>query len=437
MTTEVDRAAELLAREQVRQREKRALAPTLGIEHLGQYGPYAGALSGALLGAGLGMALSSASQRGQKKKRRGIPAWLIGSLAGAGLGYGLIRGTDQLAANLLSQPIPVQGKGKIDVSRATPEALSTALRQLQKDPESVSGQVGTTLGRLLSSAYDAVAPRLPVSRYAVPAITALDFLAHNPWAGLLRIRPEQATGRVGRDLLIHGLEHTPAVSTLSDPLRRAIVESQVIKSVLQPGASPSQPGLHAAPLRLGKRTIDPVNMQVLDYLLQRGIDRGAPGDPLLAHAAPPSPEATVEISSPQQGNQPRQPKPQFKPRIRIRGSVSDLQAMNIPLPGGVNLNLPPETSFLTRAQREQIMRSAYQEHPYYSGRTLYRLPGTNLSYYGARTWLGALLPRLVYMLGLPSAEMLFHAAVTEPVRRALNQRRVMRELVEQGVLKNK
>lgn len=416
-------------------------------------------LIGTAAGAGIGGIGTAIGNMGRKDRDR-KSVWgnaMTGALAGAGLGAGV--GAIRSGFGGLGSANPGVGMEDVKGGRfsfggknfaITPEALKKN-PGLVDEVRSINGPrplpeqaVTGTIGAL-----GALGQAAPITSGLLPYVGAADLALHAPGVGLARIRPDQAAGRLGREILMHGVTSTDAGKALPEPIRQTILGGKNIsndtavaphergllgKLFKRDPIAPTAPGSPDTTIwgrikqRLGYGSGTTGETSARDWLTQRRAGNANPDANVLQVTERTPVMEKVEHNT--GGGK------------RGRGGAKTVfeQQRRYPAPAGSppgTLGAPVETvktHRMTGAERAQVMQQGAASLGRTAGRNLYRLPFTNMTYTG----MGSTARALGLRAALYGAPMLGEYAIRSYGSELGRQRRmdeIIQGLRDQGVVR--
>lgn len=342
-------------------------------------------LGGALLGGGLGavgggLHASIANRQRDPADRKSV----LGSALTGGLAGGALGGGAGLAYRGLQHFAGPQGIGHGDalqsnefVDPETGQRMQIDAAALKSNPdlprklrELGTSNISTTAGRAALAGLQRLHDVAPVSTTAAGIAAPIDALLHNPLFGIARRSAENISGKIGRNLLSRGAE---ASKDMSSVLRDAIMKNTATGGTAPvenppktPGGSPTiVPGkrITAAGKTSGKGVLE-----ILGGKSTRGKGIGTALE--VVHAP------TEELE-------------------RHTGSPGDITKQKITQPKEI------KSEKMNWGELGQL-KAKGQEGSRWADRQLYRVPGTNFSYAGAKS-LGRAMGGRAALYGLPIA----------------------------------
>lgn len=333
------------------QAEKAASAGSDWLSRLGDRLKNNSTLTQAAIGgvAGAGIGALGAARGGRRKSILG--GAITGGLAGAGLGAGVSAARAGLSG--LKSPAAPEGPkpGEIITHngrqfRLSPEALKANPNLLEDVSKLEPGRNGLsrTLG-LAGGGAAALANELP----GTTGVAAADTLLHNPFLGLRTVRPENATGAVGKAIFGSGMSGDE-FKNLPESLRTAVGADVKTgpKLTARNGASGS-----ARDILADRATRTQPAGGLRGVLARLGIKSPVPGDtPLITTHTPTFKERKVMVPPVPAGGPGQTGTPGYEKVVKSKGV--------------------PVAEHLTENHRANIMRQGAEKMESLKGRNLYR-----------------------------------------------------------------
>lgn len=389
------------------------------------------ALSHGLIGAGVGAGLSGLStaygneDKDPNDRRSVFQSMLTGGLLGgaAGAGAGLAR------TGLAGIKTPSTGPtGSSAIQSSLPanqyvDPETGALKQVKPMPPEAMEQIrelnqASLGGRVFSGIKDTwkgLNNVAPISAHVLPGVMAADAALHLPLVGAARTTADRIGGYYGREFLSKGLEK------LNDKVMPADIKNAIISNAA-PGVTPITEGVpsSAGPqsqvitsevggfpktLRerlaasLGKKTTNPKGLlDILGHKSGLGIGK--------------APVATIT-------------QPKFRTETATTYPYTDASG-NPDRSRAVThesrvYDGPGKPSVAEAGHIGQAKALGAELHPRFEGRSLYKVPMTNMAYRGAKSLPAAVLSRLLAYGSAPAIESVLRGGITDVNKRNLAQ----------------
>lgn len=386
------------------------------------------ALIGGGLGAGLG-GLSTAygnSGKDDSQKRSILSSMLTGGLAGAGVGTGV--GLARQGLGGLKGPDASMGSDALHAGEFVDPATGTKMRidpaalknnpDLHKQVKSLTTpSVQSHLAGGAHALWQGLKEQTPTSAAVMPWLIGGDAALHFPGIGLNRIRPGQAGGHIGRELFEHGL---PGIDdkVIHPDLKGAMSQGLGGTRPTEVDVPGGGKGWTKGKFTELKDRINPggwLGRQVSNLRSAYPKVLGRPSDPTLG-------EAVGSRAGAGYGDRPVASM-EYTPteERKLVGETSKGKEES-----KVEHVKPKETKVLSEGQIGETKRLGHRTHPEYGGRSLSRIPGTNITYAGAKSLGGAALGRSLGYAAPFGAEWLGRGMAHD-----LENRQTLRDLMAQ------
>lgn len=382
-------------------------------------------LGGAMLGGGLGAGLGGISaaygnrDKDPVSKRSILGSMLTGGIAGAGVGAGAglahkgLSGVSGITGGMGSDALK-PGEFTDPATGQTMQIDPTALKdnpELHKQIRSLTTpSLQSTVAGGASALWDKIKQQVPTSAAILPWVGGADLALHAPGIGLGRIDANAAGGRIGSKLFSQGLRSAEGI----DPALQAAMGKAPGGTMPKelPGGKGWVEGSHVAMSdRINPRTYIERQINKLRGAFPKTLGRPNPktlGDLLGERHGPGVGEREVAkmtytpVEERELTDKSTSPEEKFKKRHVM----------------------PAKQLSVTEKLIGDTKEVGHQNHPTLSGRQLYRLPGTNITYAGAKSLGGGALMRLAGY-GLPIAGEYMARGMSED----LDNQQTLRDLI--------